>query len=97
MDSYELKDREVKMVRPNYNSKTGEFLGLYEAVGFLVVNGDAEEIFLNYDFDKEKSKALYSHYTRKIPNTFRGTKFNRQRTMIESGELDSEFSQLYFF
>ena len=40
------------MVRPKYSSETGEFLGLCETVGFLVVRGDAEEIFLNYEFDK---------------------------------------------
>ena len=40
---------------------------------------------------------LYSHYRRKILNTFCRTMFNCHRTMVESGELDSEFSQLYFF
>ena len=82
IDSYELQDREVKMVRPKYNSETGEFLGLYETVGLLVVRGDAEEIFLNYGFDKEKSKVLYSHYRRKIPNAFCGTMFNRHITNL---------------
>ena len=85
------------MIRPKYNSETGEFLGLYETVGFLVVRDDAEEIFLNYGFDKEKSKVLYSHYKRKIPSAFCGTVFNLHRTMIESGGLDLDFSQLLFF
>ena len=53
IDTYELKDREVKMVRPKYNVEAGEFLGLYKTVGFLLVRGNAEEIFLNYGFDKE--------------------------------------------
>ena len=82
------------MVRPKYNSEIGEFLGLYETVGFLVVRGDAGDIFLNCGFDKEKSKVLYSQYRRKIPNASCGNMFNRHR-MIESGELDSDISQLH--
>ena len=92
---YELQERKVKMFRPKYNSETGGFLGLYETVGFMLVRGDAKEIFLNFGFDKEKSKVLYSHYRRKIPNTFCGTMFNHHKTMIGSEELDSDFSQLY--
>ena len=55
---YELKDREVKFLCPRYNKDTGEFLGLYETIGLLVLRGDAEEIFLNYGYDQEKSKVL---------------------------------------
>ena len=91
IDSSELQDREVKMFKPKYNSETEEFLGLCETVGLMVVRGDSEEIFLNYGFDKEKLKVLYSHYRRKIPNVFCGTMFNRYRTIIESGELDPDF------
>ena len=65
---YELQDREVKFLCPRYNKDTGEFLGLYETIGLLVVRGDAEEIFFNYSYDKEKSKVLYSNYRRKISN-----------------------------
>ena len=84
-------------MRPKYNIETGEFLGLYERISFLVVRGDPEEVFLNYGYGKEKSKVLYSHYRRKIPNAFCGTAFNRHRTMVESGKLSSDFSTLYFF
>ena len=34
ISTYHLKEREVKMVRSKYNSETGEFLGLYEKIGF---------------------------------------------------------------
>ena len=62
MSTYILKENEVKMVGPKYNPKTGEFLGLYENVGFIVVRGSPEEVFFNYGYDKEKSKVLYAHH-----------------------------------
>ena len=62
ISKYELQDREVKFFCPRYNKDTSEFLGLYETVGLLVARGDAEEIFLNYGYGKEKSKVLYSNY-----------------------------------
>ena len=84
------------MVRPKYNPETGEFLRLYETVRFMVVRGSPEEIFFNYGYDKEKSQVLYSHFRRRIPNSFGGTIFNRHHIIIESGEADGEFSNVYF-
>ena len=82
VSSYTLKENEVKMVRPLFNPKTSEFKGLYETVGYLVVRGSPEKVFLNSGCNHEKSKILYSHYRRRIPNSFSGTVFNRHRTMI---------------
>ena len=39
IETYELKDREVKYYFPRYNKETGEFLGVYKTVGLLVVRG----------------------------------------------------------
>ena len=97
MSTYILKENEVKMVGPKYNPKTGEFLGLYENVGFIVVRGSPEEVFFNYGYDKEKSKVLYAHHKRRIPNSFSSRIFNHHRVMIESGEADAEFSNIFFF
>ena len=36
MWSYVLKENEVKMIRTKYNPETGEFLGLYKTIGFMV-------------------------------------------------------------
>ena len=85
------------MVRPKYNAETREFLGLYETVGFMVVRRSSDEVFFNYGYDKDRSKVLYSHYRRRIPNSFYEIIFNRHRAMIEAGEIDSEFSNIYFF
>ena len=95
--NYKLKDREVKYLRPKYNPETGEFLCIYETIGFLVVRGDPFELFLNYGFDPEKSKILYSTFQRKIPSSFCGTMFNQHKQMIKSGEVDMNMSQLFFY
>ena len=97
ISKHELQDREAKFFHPGYNKETGEFLGFYETIGLLVVRGDAEEIFLNYGYDKEKSKVLYSNYRRKIPNSFCGIIFSRHRNVFECGESDLTTLSLYFF
>ena len=53
-------------------------------------------MFFNYGFDKEKSKIL-STYRRRIPNSLSETTFNRHKSMIESGEVEGDFSNIYFF
>ena len=66
--SYTLKENDLKIVRPKYNTNTGEFLDNCETIGFMAVRGSPEEVFFNYWFDQEKSKVLYSFYKRRIPN-----------------------------
>ena len=73
VSSHTLREDELKMVKPRYNAETGKFLGLYEKIGYMVIGGSPKEVFLNYGFDKEKSKVLYSHYRRRIMNPFCGT------------------------
>ena len=97
ISNYVSKENEVEMVRAKYNPQTDEFLAIYEIVGFIVLRGSPEEVFSNYGYDKEKSKVLYSHYRRGIPNSFRGKIFHHHGIMIESGKADSEFSNIYFF
>ena len=77
-----LKENDAKMIRPKNNAETGELLGLYETVGFMVVTESPEKVLFNYGYDKGKSKVLYFHYRRRIPNSFSGTIFNRHRAMI---------------
>ena len=84
------------MVKQPYDAKTGEFKRLYETVGFLVVRDSPEEVFLNYSFDEKKLKILYSHYRRKIPNSFSRTIFYRLRTMIGSREVEGESLKIFF-
>ena len=37
------------MHRPRYDSVSGQFIGLYESIGYLVVTGDQEEQFVDCD------------------------------------------------
>ena len=68
--SYTLKENEVPMIRPKYDRSTGQFKGLYETVRVLVVKGPPEEVFLNYGYDQNESKVLYSHHRRKMLSSF---------------------------
>ena len=95
--NYKLKDREVKYLRAKYNSETGESVGIYETIGFLIVHGDSFEVFLNYGYDPEKSKILYSTFRKKTPSSFCGTMFNRHKRLVQSGEMILEMSQLFFY
>lgn len=60
VESYELKDDEVKTLRPRYNMETGEFLGIEYAVSVITVRNDPSENFFDYGYNKEKDTVLYS-------------------------------------
>ena len=97
IENYVCKDCEVKFYRPRYDLQTGQFLGLCESIGYLIVRGDDEEQFLNYGFCKENSKILCSYHKRRIPSSFSGTFFNRHRLQFETGNLQATFSNVYYF
>ena len=71
--NYVWKEREIKINRRRYDPVSGQFLGLYESIGYLVVRGDQNKQFLDYGFCKENSKILYSYHQRIIPSLFSGT------------------------
>ena len=96
ISSYVCKERETKLVRPRYDPTTDDFLGLYETVSFLVVRGDEEGHFLNYKYDDNKSKLLYSFYKRRITNLFREMMFKRNRIMFDGVESNTNFSKISF-
>ena len=97
LETYEFKDREVKMFRPCYNTVAGHFQGLYETLGYIMVRGDEDEHFLDYGFSKQNSKILHSYHKKHMPNNFSGIFFNRHRIQYESGTLNTNFSQIYYF
>lgn len=47
IDSYELKEDEVKMLRPKYNPTNGEFLGIEYCVALVTVKNDLDEQFFD--------------------------------------------------
>ena len=94
--NYVCEKDEVKYFRPRYDRETGKFLGIYETVGFLLVRGDPNEVFLSRKYDSKKSRILYSSFKKKIPNSFSSTLFNQHIKLIESTD-NTDMSQLFFF
>ena len=97
LETYEFKDKEVRMFRPCYDKGTGHFQGLYESLGYIMVRGDVDEHFLDSGYSKQNSKIIHSFLKKRMPISFSGTFFNRHRIQYESGALLNKFSQIYFF
>ena len=45
--------KDCEVYRPCYDLQNGQFLDLYESIGYLIASGDDEEHFLNYGFCKQ--------------------------------------------
>ena len=81
IESYECAEIEVKLIRPLYIFKCGEFRGIKETLAYINVWGDDNETFFNYGFSKDKWKVLYASVTKRIPNAFSETIFKKH--MVE--------------
>ena len=72
-----VKKGKLKCIaRPRYDPTTGQFLGLYESLGFIVVRQDPDRHFMDYGYCKKNSKMLHSYHKRRIPSSFSGTLFS---------------------
>ena len=60
IESYELKEDEVKILRSRYDPVSGEFLGIEYYVALITVRDDPEEQFFDYGYIKENSKVIFS-------------------------------------
>ena len=96
LKNYECQSNEAKIYHPKYDTVSGEFLGLFQTLGYLTVWGDSGECFLGYGYSEGNSKILYSHYKMKILNSFLGSMFYRHRIQFES-ILNTDSSNIYFF
>ena len=77
LDNYNLKDNEVIIYVPWYNTETGHLREIKRWLGFLMVRGDPDEVFCPYGYDEERSKILYSSFKHPLPNIFQGTAFKK--------------------
>ena len=95
-EAVKLDKKLVKIYLPIYDTTTGQFLGVKEGVGYIMVRNEVEETFLSYGFSSEHSSVLYCHSKQPIPNIFRGTSFNTHKfqTYLEN---TSKRSDLYFY
>ena len=49
------------MYHPEYEVSTGQFLGLHETVGLIVVRGEGNEVLFSFGYDKVNLKLLRSY------------------------------------
>ena len=85
------------MYRPKYDTAAETFQGLYETLGYIMVKVDPQGHFLDFGYNKQNSKILHSYYKKRIPSSFSGTFFNRNRIQYESGALQTTYSNVYYF
>ena len=98
IESYELKNDEVKMLRPKYDPTNDEFLGIEYCVVLITVKNDPDEQFFDYGYSKDNSKLLYSIKKVKIPSSFKATCFGTHKNQYEGGVFSEEdFSKLFFY
>ena len=83
IESYVLKENEVKIFRPRYNPVSGDFLGIEYCVGVITVHNGPQEQFFDYGYNKDNPKFLYCTQKRKILNSFRPTIFGQHRMQYE--------------
>ena len=77
---------------PIYDLATGDFLGVNEAVGYIMLRNQEDEVFLSYGYSEEHASTLFCHQKQPIPNVFRGTAFNSHRlsTHLENKSVMSD-------
>ena len=68
-------DKLVKFYVPMYDNLNGNFFGVKETVGYIMVRGDHDQTFWTYGYDKKRSKLLYCFSKQPMPNVFKGTSF----------------------
>ena len=97
IESYDLKDDEVKILRSRYDPVSGEFLGIEYCIAVITVRNDPEEQFLDYGYKKDNLKTLYSIRKVKIPSSFKSTVFAIHENKYEGGAFSDELSSRIFF
>ena len=98
IESCELNDNEVKILRPRYDPVSGEFLGIKYCVALVTVRNDQEEQFFDYGYNKANSKVLYSTRKLNVPSSFKTTIFGQYKSQYEGGAFDEQnFSKLFFY
>ena len=98
IESYQLKDDEVKILRARYDLARGEFLGIEYCVGLITVRNDADEQFFDYGYNKDNSKLLYSSKKLKIPSSFKSHVFGFHKMQYEGGAFaEQKSSQMFFY
>ena len=56
--NYVLRENEVILNIPLYNTKTGHFRGVKKWLAFIIIQGNLDKVFFSYGCNEEKSKTL---------------------------------------
>ena len=98
VESYVLKEDEVKILRSRDNPAIGDFLGIECCVSTVTVRNDPQEQFFDYGYNKDNPKILYCTQKIKMPNSFKTTIFGQHRMQYEGGAFNTQdVSQTYFY
>ena len=101
ISAYICSKNEVKLLTCVYDLESGDFRGIREQIAFIVLRGDADEIFLSHGYNKTKSTVVYSFSKEQIPNAFVSVAFKKHFDEIvnessSSSKTDVKSSLFYF-
>ena len=97
LDSAVRDDRSlVKMYAPDYDHKSGKFLGVNETLANKMIRNEEQETFFTYGFSAEHASILYCYSRQSMPNVFKGTAFNT-RKLQNYAESKARMSDIFFY
>ena len=97
ISQYECLPNQVKLLFSVYDLESGEFKGVRLQLAYIILRGDEHEIFFNYDYDKSKSKVLFSYSKQQIPDAFISTSFKRHFNEVMNEIRNEDSSSLFYF
>ena len=86
----------TKTFVPIYDNTTGQFLGVKESLGYIMVRNEPEERFLMYGYLAEHSAILFCYSKQPMPNIFRGTAFNSHKLQAYA-DSSTQMSNVFFY
>ena len=97
LENYKLKENEVMLYLPLYNTEDGYFRGVKKWLAYIMVQWDSGETFFSYCFDEEKrSKIMYSSFKHPLPNIFQGPAFKKHTKILTEEKGTADSSKLFF-
>ena len=98
LDTYSVKENEVLVYCPVYNTSTGMYRGITKKLGLITLRGGASERFFSYGYNKEKSSLLYCSVKSPLPNIFSCTSFKKHtKFLMDQNESKVRSSDMFMF
>ena len=97
LDSAVRDDRNlVKIYAPDYDHKSGKFLGVKKSLAYIMVRNEEQETFFTYGFSVEHASILYCYSRQSMFNVFKGTAFNTHTSSKIMPKLKQECLTFFF-